>query len=252
MAIIIKTPQEIEAMQESGKILAAVFDIVKDNFKPGINAKQLDDLIFDAISSHQAKPSFLGYQGYKYSSCISKNEEVVHGIPYKEKIFMPGDIASIDIGVFFKGFHSDAARTLWLEPIPQEVTRLITVTEECFFKAIEHAKPGNTIGDMTSALQHHAESNGFSVVRDLCSHGIGKKLHEDPLIPNYGVQGKGFKLKEGMTFAIEPMINMGTHQVLTLDDKWTIITADQKLSAHYENTICITKDGAKILTRHVE
>ncbi len=248
MAISIKTPQEIESMKKSGQILAKVFEVVEKQFKPGISAKEIDDLIHQEIIAHHATPSFLGYQGYKYSSCISKNEEVVHGIPYPDKRFMPGDIGSIDIGVYFEGFHSDAARTFWIDPIPKEVEKLIQITEESFYKAIEQAIPGNTIGDMAFALQTHAETHGFSVVRDLCSHGIGKKLHEDPLIPNYGTKGKGIKLKEGMTFAIEPMINMGTYHVLTLSDKWTIITADQKLSAHYENTICITKDGAEILT----
>jgi len=248
MSVSIKSPVEINMMKDSAKILVEIFSKLADQIKPGVSTKDLDDYIYKQIISQGASPSFLGYQGYKYSSCISKNEEVVHGLPLPTKLLMPGDICSIDIGVYYNGFHADAARIFYLEPIPLETQNLIRVTEECYFKAIEQAVPGNTIGDIAYALQSHAESHGFSVVRDLCSHGVGRELHEDPLIPNYGKKGKGLILKEGMTFAIEPMINLGTYKVLTLPDKWTIITADQKLSAHYENTMCITKHGAETLT----
>jgi methionyl aminopeptidase len=246
--IKIKTPQEIAAMREAGKILAHVFDVVGEHFKVGVNAGFLDDLIRETIRSFGAQPSFLGFSGYQYSSCISKNEEVVHGIPYPTKIMLPGDICSIDIGVHFNGFHADAARIYSLGPVSPEVQSLIDVTEECFFKAAEVAIEGNRMGDISHAIQAHAEKYGFSVVRDLYSHGIGRELHEEPLIPNYGKPNKGTVLKEGMTFAIEPMINMGSYDVLTLQDKWTIITCDKKWSAHYENTLCIGKTAPEILT----
>lgn len=246
--ISIKTPQEIDAMRESGKILAKVFDVIAENFKVGVTAAFLDTLAKKTIESFGATPSFLGFSGYAYSTCISKNEEVVHGIPYPDKIMFPGDICSVDIGVYYNGFHADAARIYKLDPIDPLILKLVEVTEACFFKACDAAKAGNRLGDISNAIQVHAESHGFSVVRDLYSHGIGRNLHEEPLIPNFGKANRGLVLKEGMTFAIEPMINIGTYDILTLPDKWTIITRDQKWSAHYENTICITKDYPEILT----
>ncbi len=246
--IILKTPQNLESMRQGGKILANVFDKVEISTRVGMNAFALDRLIFNEITALGAKPSFLGYRGYEHSSCISKNEEVVHGIPHESKVFYPGDIVSVDIGVFYQGFHVDAARTFMLEPVDSEVMTLVNVTRESFFKGIEFAIPGNRLGDISYAIQKHVEEAGFSIVRDLYSHGVGAQLHEEPLIPNYGKRGQGVTLKEGMTFAIEPMVNIGAFDILTLQDKWTIIAADRKWSAHYENTIFIGKDGPEILT----
>jgi methionyl aminopeptidase len=246
--IPIKTREEILMMHESGKILAEVFEVVEQYMKTGNNAAQIDKIAYSEIIKRGAKPSFKGYRGYKYTTCISKNEEVVHGIPYENKIMMPGDICGVDIGVFYKGFHSDAARTYIIEKTDPDIKKLVDVTRESFFIAIAQAIPGNHLGDISHAMQKHVELHGFSMVRDLCSHGIGKKLHEEPLIPNYGKKGEGPELKEGMTFAIEPMVNQGKFEVLTLPDKWTIMCADKKWSSHYENTICITNDGPKILT----
>lgn len=248
MSISIKTQEEIEIMRSAGKILAATHEEIAANIRVGTNAKVLDDIAREFIHQAGAVPSFLGYQGYKYSTCISKNEEIVHGIPYQHKELLPGDICCIDIGVYHNGFHADAARTHLLEPVDPTVEKLAQITEQSFFIAIEKAYPGNTFGDVANAMQAHIEAAGFTVVRDLYSHGIGRELHEEPLIPNYGKAGKGMKLKEGMTFALEPMVNIGTEEILTLDDKWTIITADHKWSAHYENTIAISKNGADILT----
>ena len=246
--IVLKSQEDLQKMRGGGKILAQVFSIVRDVLAVGMSAQALDATIYNTIIRLGAKPSFLGYRGYKYSSCISKNEEVVHGIPHASKIFYPGDICSVDIGVYFQGFHVDAARTYMLEVSDPLVSKLVRVTEESFFKAIAYAIPGGRLGDVSSALQAHVEAAGFSVVRDLYSHGVGKELHEDPLIPNYGKRGQGVLLKEGMTFAIEPMVNIGRFDVLTLEDKWTIIAADKKWSAHYENTIFIGADGPEILT----
>lgn len=244
----IKTRVEIEKMRDSGKILFDIFSELKEFVYVGISAFEIDQWIYNKIKSKNATPSFLGYSGYEYSSCISKNEEVVHGLPNKDKFFMDGDFCSVDIGVYFNGFHADAARIFKFGELSNNAEKLLKITEECFWECIKYAYPGNKLGDIQYALQNHAESSGYSVVKDLCSHGIGELLHEDPLIPNFGKKGKGITLKEGMTFALEPMINEGTEDVLTLSDKWTIITADQKLSGHYENTILITDNDPEILT----
>lgn len=248
MAVKIKTVHEIALMKESGAILADVFESVRNHIAVGMTAEALDQFIYNEILKRNAKPSFLGYRGFKHSSCISRNEEVVHGIPTMAKRFLPGDAISVDIGVYYKGYHADAARTYAIESVDPDVERLIEITEKSFFVAIEQAKAGNHLGDIGAALQNFAESNGMGVIRDLCSHGIGSQLHEDPLIPNFGKFGQGLRLKQGMTFAIEPMLSLGTFEVLTLDDKWTIITADKKWAAHYENTIYIGPDGPEILT----
>ncbi|MGE4169295.1 MAG: type I methionyl aminopeptidase [Candidatus Margulisiibacteriota bacterium] len=246
--IPIKTEADLAIMREGGKILARVFEAVEKEIRVGVNAGFLDTKVQEIIASYGAKPSFLGYKGYKHATCISKNEEVVHGIPYPDKVLYPGDICSIDIGVYFKGFHVDAARTFPVGDVTPEVQHLITVTKESFFKAVAFAKEGNRLGDISAALQGHVESEGLSVVRDLFSHGVGKSLHEEPLIPNFGKPNKGPTLKTGMTFAIEPMVNLGDYRVLTLPDKWTIIAADRKWSAHYENTIAVGESGPEILT----
>jgi methionyl aminopeptidase len=246
--ITLKSADEIQKMREAGRILANTFTELAKAVKVGVSAGDLDDIARKYIQKQGAEPSFLGYSGYKYTTCISKNEEIVHGIPYREKELMPGDICCIDCGVYYKGFHSDAARTFLIEPVAAEVKHLAVVTEESFFKGFEKAIAGNKMGDVSHAVQAHIEAAGLTVVRDLYSHGIGTQLHEDPLIPNYGKAGKGVTLKVGMTFALEPMVNIGVADILTLEDKWTIITADKKWSAHYENTIAILEDGPEILT----
>lgn len=248
MAPTIKTAEEIVKMRAAAAILKETFKTIEPFVKAGATAFAIDELIRNTIQSQGAKPSFLGYRGYKYSSCISKNEEVVHGLPTPDKVFFPGDIVSIDIGVYFNGFHSDCARTFMIEDVDPEVARLVKVTQESFFEAIKYAMPGYHQGDIAHALQAYVEAAGFSVVRDLCSHGIGRELHEDPLMPNYGRPGQGVKLKPGMALALEPMVNLGDFNVLTLADKWTIISADKKWSAHYENTIVITEGTPEILT----
>lgn len=248
--ISIKTEEELSLMREAGRILSSVFDEISKNVRVGVNAGFIDKLAHDAIKKRGGLPAFLGYSGYKYSTCISKNEEIVHGIPHEDKVLYPGDICSIDVGVIYKGMYADAARTFVLESVDDHIEKLVKVTEESFYQGIGFAKSGNYLGDISHAIQTHVETAGFTIVKDLYSHGIGKSLHEDPLIPNYGKKGKGLRLKTGMTFAIEPMVNIGTKDILTLEDKWTIITADRKWSAHYENTIVVTDNGPEILTIH--
>jgi len=247
--IAIKTELELQKMRRAGAVLAAVFSEVLPLIKDGVTAAAVDAKAEALILSFGCTPSFKSVKGYHHATCISRNEEVVHGIPYETKLFLNGDIVSIDVGVCFDGYHADAARTVPVGDVSTEASRLIQVTEASFFEACKHAVAGKRIGDVVSALQRCVEESGFSVVRDLCSHGIGSSLHEEPLIPNYGKPGTGFKLMPGMTFALEPMVNVGRHDVLTLQDKWTIISADKKLSAHYENTLVISPDGPpEILT----
>lgn len=246
----IKSKSDIQKMREAGKILAATFDVLFKHAKVGVSAKFLDQLAYETITGYGAEPSFLGYQGFKYSTCISKNEEVVHGIPSEDKILLPGDICTIDCGVYYNGFHADAARIFVMEDLAPNIQELVDVTTNSFFEAIPLLQPGNKLGQMSHAMQRYIESFGLTVVRDLYSHGIGRDLHEDPLIPNYGDPSSGITLKEGMVFAIEPMVNLGSAEVLTLDDKWTIITVDRQWSAHYENTVLVTENGPEILTIH--
>lgn len=247
--ISIKTELELQKMRRAGIVLATVFSEILPLIKEGVTASVVDSKAEMLILSFGCTPSFKSVKGYHHATCISKNEEVVHGIPYDTKVFSDGDIVSVDVGVCFEGYHADAARTVPVGSVTEEASRLMTVTEGSFFEACKYAVSGKKIGDVVSALQRYVEAAGFSVVRDLCSHGIGASLHEEPLIPNYGKPGTGFKLLPGMTFALEPMVNVGRHDVLTLPDKWTIISADKKLSAHYENTLVISHDGPpEILT----
>lgn len=247
--ISIKTEHEIQKMRRAGTVLSSIFEKVLPQIQAGVSAQTIDAEVDALILSFGCTPSFKSVKGYSHATCISKNEEVVHGIPSAQKVFEEGDIVSIDMGVCFEGYHADAARTVPVGNVSNQALELIRITEASFFEACMYAVAGNKIGDVVSALQACVEKMGFSVVRDLCSHGIGKSLHEEPLIPNYGKAGTGFKLLPGMTFALEPMVNVGRHDVLTLEDKWTIISADKKLSAHYENTILISHDGPpEILT----
>lgn len=240
--------QEIEYMRVAGKMTANALKYASTLIKPGISTYELDKLVHEYIIKNDGIPAFYLHDGFPNACCISVNEVVVHGIPSKEKILKEGDIVSVDTGVIYKGYFGDSARTFPVGKINTEVEKLIKVTEECFFKGIEKLKVGGYLGDVSQAIQQHAESNGFSVVRELVGHGIGKELHMEPQIPNYGVGGKGYKLKENMFLAIEPMINLGKKDILMKNDGWTIFTKDYKPSAHYENTILLTNEGVEILT----
>ncbi len=246
--ITIKSKSEIEKMRLAGKITGDVLKEIEKHIKPGISTKQLDKIAHDYIVSKGATPSFLNYNGFPGSICASPNDWVVHGIPSKEIILAEGDIISVDVGACINGYHGDAARTFAVGKISDEAKRLIEVTRQSFFEGIKYATNGAKLGDVSAAIQEYVESNGYSVVRDLVGHGIGKKLHEDPSVPNFGHKGRGVKLSAGMTLAIEPMVNAGYEDVCVLDDDWTVVTEDGSLSAHYENTILICKDGCEILT----
>jgi methionyl aminopeptidase len=240
--ITIKSHKEIELMREAGAIVANAHILAENMIKPGITTLEIDRAVEKYIHDAGAIPTFKGYGGFPKSICASVNEEVVHGIPSSRKL-LDGDIISVDIGATYKGYVGDAARTHGVGNISSEARRLIDVTRESFFRGIAYAKEGYRLSDISHAIQAYAEENGFSVVRDYVGHGIGKEMHEDPAIPNYGIKGHGPRLKQGMTLAIEPMINIGTYDVETLDNEWTVVTADRKLSAHYEQTIYITGSG---------
>ncbi|MCL2751169.1 MAG: type I methionyl aminopeptidase [Firmicutes bacterium] len=242
-----KSAADIRAMEEGGAILKELLALLATEVKPGIQTRKLDGIAADYIRSRGAQPSFLGYDGFKGTLCVSIDEEVIHGIP-GAKIIREGDLVKVDAGVFYKGLHTDAARTFLAGEVSADKRRLAEVAKECFFKALEKARPGARMGDVSHAVQVHAEANGFSAVRDYTGHGIGANLHEDPSVPNFGQPGRGIRLTEGMTIAIEPMINAGGHAIRKSKDGWTIVAADRKPSAHYENTVAITAAGARILT----
>ena len=248
MPITIKSSREIELMTEAGRILEIVHNELGKALRPGMSTKDIDRLGEEIIRSYGCIPSFLNYNGYPASICVSVNEEVVHGIPDKHRIIREGDIVSLDAGVIYKGYHSDAARTHGIGTISKEAEDLIRITRECFFEGIKYAKEGNYLFDISAAIGNYAQERGYGVVRDLCGHGIGTALHEAPEIPNYKMNRKGVKLKAGMTLAIEPMIKIGTWEVDWLDDDWTVVSRDRSLSAHYENTVLITKDEPILLT----
>lgn len=246
--ITIKTESEIERMRVSGKLTGNVLELLGKSIRAGMTTAELDKIAYDYIKSVGGEPSFLNYEGYPASTCISIDEKVVHGIPSDEIYVKEGQIVSVDVGVKFNGYHGDAARTFLVGEVAPEKKKLVEVTRECFFKAFEHLRPGMPLGDIGYYVQSHAEANGYGVVRALVGHGIGTEMHEDPSVPNYGRKGTGIRLRSGMCIAIEPMINMGTWQVKFLNDGWGVVTADGKPSAHYENTVVITDDGAEILT----
>lgn len=248
MSITIKSAREIELMTEAGRILEIVHDEMAKALKPGMTTYDIDALGEEVIRSYGCEPSFLNYNGYPASICVSINEEVVHGIPSKKRVISEGDIVSLDAGVIYKGYHSDAARTHAVGMVSEEAQKLIKVTEESFFEGLKYAKEGNYLFEISGAIGRYAEKYGYGVVRELCGHGIGTQLHEDPNIPNFPMLRRGPKLKAGMTLAIEPMINLGTEKVKWLDDEWTVVTADKKISAHYENTVLITKGEPILLT----
>ena len=245
--IIIKNNKEIDLMRSAGKIVAETLLLIEEKVRPGITTAELDSIAEEFITKHGARPSFKGLYGFPASLCISVNEQVVHGIP-GGYVLKDGDIVSVDCGANINGFHGDAARTFGVGNITKEAEKLINVTRESFFKGIEYAKVGNRLTDISHEIQNCVEAAGFSVVRDFVGHGIGRVVHEDPDIPNYGPPGRGPKLVEGMALAIEPMVNAGSYKVKTLSNDWTVVTSDGSLSAHYENTIVILPDGPEILT----
>lgn len=248
MSVTIKSLREIELMKEAGKLLGKAHDELGKAIRPGMSTKEVDRIGEEIIRSYGCIPSFLNYNGFPASICVSVNEEVVHGIPSKHRILQDGDIVSLDAGLIYKGYHSDAARTVAVGEISDDAKKLIEVTKQCFFEGIKFAKEGNHLNDISTAIGEYARSFGYGVVEELVGHGIGTELHEDPQIPNFPMKRKGIKLQAGMTLAIEPMINMGTCKVEWLDDGWTVVSKDRSLSAHYENTILITKDGCEILS----
>ena len=245
--ILIKNDLEISLMRKAGKIVGETLNLLERNIKPGITTAELNRIAEEFITKQGAKPSFKGLYGFPASVCISVNTTVVHGIP-GTYILKDGDIVSVDCGAFIDGFHGDAARTFPVGNVNEEARKLIEVTKKSFFKGIEKAKLGNRLSDISSEIQKYAEAQGFSVVRDFVGHGIGRNVHEDPNVPNFGKPGKGPLLVKGMVLAIEPMLNIGKHNVKTLSDGWTVVTADGTLAAHYENTIAILPDGPEILT----
>jgi len=240
--IICKTPREIEIMRHAGKIVALTHEELKKHIKPGVTTKQLDMIVEKTIKSHGATASFKGYNGFPGSSCISINEELVHGIP-KDRVLKDGDIVSIDIGANYKGYHGDSAWTYPVGDVSEDAKRLLDVTEKSLFVGLEQAVLGNRVTDISHAIQAYVEEQGLEVVRDYSGHGIGQNLHEDPSILNYGLPGKGARLKSGMVLAIEPMVNMGKHHVKVLSDDWTVVTSDGSLCAHFEHTVVVKDDG---------
>lgn len=248
MAVTIKSPREIELMREAGRILAKTHEELAKNLRPGMSTWDIDHMGEEIIRSYGCIPSFKNYNGYPASICVSVNDEVVHGIPHKEHFLDEGDIVSLDAGVIYKGYHSDAARTYGIGEIDDDAKKLIEVTRQSFFEGIKFAKAGNHLNDISAAIQKYAESFGFGVVRDLVGHGIGSHLHEDPEIPNFARKRKGILLQPGMTLAIEPMITEGSYEVVWLDDDWTVMTEDGGWAAHYENTILITEGEPEFLS----
>jgi methionyl aminopeptidase len=246
--IILKSRPEIEKMRKSNAIVAAILEELSKKIRPGVKTIELDRLSEELALKKGARPAFKGYRGYPYSLCTSVNSEVVHGMP-SERELKEGDIVSLDFGILNDGYYGDAAVTVPVGEITPGARKLLKITEEALYRGIAEIKAGNRIGDISSAIQGHVEAAGYSVVRDLVGHGIGKSLHEDPQVPNYGSGGRGIELKPGMVFAIEPMVNEGTYRVEILRDGWTVVTADGKLSAHFEHSVAITENGPVILSR---
>ncbi|OGP51769.1 MAG: type I methionyl aminopeptidase [Deltaproteobacteria bacterium RBG_13_43_22] len=246
--IFLKSPEEIEKMSASGRLVAEILSEVRDRIKPGVTTQELDLLASRLSLKKKARPAFKGYKGYPFSLCVSVNEEVVHGFPSKRRL-MDGDIVSLDFGVYLDGYYGDAALTQAVGRVTSQAERLIQVTKEALLKGLEQIRAGRRLGDISCAVQQHVEGNRFSVVRQFVGHGIGKALHEDPQIPNFGEAGRGILLKPGMVLAIEPMVNAGGSEVEIKADGWTAVTKDRSLSAHFEHTIAITENGCRILTQ---
>ena len=252
MSVSIKSTREIELMREAGRLLEITHNEMEKALKPGMSTMDINRIGEEVIRSFGCIPSFLNYNGYPASICVSVNEEVVHGIPHKDHIIQEGDIVSLEAGLIYKGYHSDAARTHLVGECSPEAKKLVEVTKQSFFEGIKFAKAGHHLFEISAAIGDYAESFGYGVVRDLVGHGIGTHLHEDPQIPNFRQRGRGLKLMPGMTLAIEPMINAGTREVAWMDDDWTVVTMDGSLSAHYENTILITDGEPEILSLSVK
>ena len=246
--IIIKSPSEIQIMGESGKVTARILKELEAVIKPGITTKDVDDFVEDIIRKEGMIPSFKGYNGFPAASCVSVNEEIVHGIPSKSRFLKEGDIVSVDVGTTFKGYVSDAARTYPVGKVEEKVSELIRVTEESFFEGLKYCREGMRLGDISNAIQTHVEKAGFSVIREFVGHGVGRDMHEEPQIPNYGLKGRGPRLLSGMVFAIEPMVALGRYEIRVLLDNWTAVTRDGSPAAHYENTVVITEGEPELLT----
>lgn len=246
--IILKSPEEMKKMEQSCLIVAKTLDYLKGMVKPGMTTMEIDRFADDYIKSNSAIPAFKGYRGFPASICASVNNEVIHGLP-SDRVLEEGDILGIDLGAYKDGFYGDAASTFPVGKIPPDVEKLMRVTEEALYRGIENAREDNRVSDISHAIQKHVESNGFSVVRAFVGHGIGRDLHEEPQIPNFGPPGRGPRLRSGMTLAIEPMVNQGGHEVVILEDGWTTVTLDGKLSAHFEHTVLVTSDKPRILTK---
>ncbi len=245
--IFVKTEEEIALMREPNAVVRDCLKFVGEKICAGMTTKEVDTLVYDFIKASGAEPSCLGYCGYPASACVSVNETVVHGIP-DDRVLAEGDIVSVDLCAYKNGFHGDGARTFCIGEVSAEKRKLVKVTEECFFKAIEGLKEGTPLYDIGYKVQRHAESNGFSVIRAYTGHGIGREMHEDPSVPNFGRRGTGIRIKAGTVLCIEPMIAAGSYRVRILDDEWTAVTADGKPAAHYENTVVVREDGVEILT----
>ncbi|MEE1185864.1 MAG: type I methionyl aminopeptidase [Acutalibacteraceae bacterium] len=246
--IVLKTSRELALMKQAGKISAGALRIAGESIEPGITTAEIDKIAYDYILSQGAKPNFLNYNGFPATACISINDEVIHGIPSKSRVIKEGDIVSLDLGAVFEGYHGDNAATFACGDISDEAKRLIDTTRESLYEGIKMAVYGNRVSDISNAIQQYVEARGYSVVREYIGHGVGASLHEAPEVPNFGKPGRGPRLVPGMTIAIEPMINMGTHAVKVLPDGWTVKTMDGKLSAHFEHSVAITKDKPLILT----
>ncbi|PKN17507.1 MAG: type I methionyl aminopeptidase [Deltaproteobacteria bacterium HGW-Deltaproteobacteria-6] len=246
--VILKQPDEIAKARASNRIVAEVLSVLREKVKPGVTTRELDRIAEDVTVKRGAKPAFKGYRGYSYSLCASVNEEVVHGMP-SDRVLVEGDIIGLDYGVCYQGLYGDSAITLPVGRVSDQAAKLMQVTEQSLYAAINQACNGNRLGDISAAVQETVEAAGYSVVRDFVGHGIGKNLHEDPQIPNFGKKGRGIELKKGMILAIEPMVNAGKYKVKILSDGWTVITADGSLSAHFEHSVAITDNGPEILSR---
>jgi methionyl aminopeptidase len=246
--VIRKSNRELALMREAGRIVALTHAVLRENVRPGVTTAKLDTLAYETATKHGAKPSFLGYRGFPASLCVSINEEVVHGIP-GPRVLQQGDIVSLDFGTIYRGFQGDAAITVGVGKIDQRAQELIEVTRGALEAAIAQCKRGNYLGDISWSIQDYAESRGFSVVRQYVGHGIGRNMHEEPQIRNYGTPGRGLLLKPGMTFALEPMVNVGTYLTHVLDNDWTVVTDDGQLSAHFEHTVAITEGEPEVLTQ---
>ena len=246
--VSIKTARELSLMKDACRISAEALRAAGEAVKPGISTFEIDTIVRRYIEKQGASPSFLGYGGFPASACISVNNVVIHGIPKKTTVLRDGDIVSVDVGAFYKGYHGDNAYTFPCGAVSENAQRLLDATRESLYEGIKQATVGNRIGDIGNAVQEYVEARSYSVVRNYVGHGVGAKLHEDPSVPNYGTRGRGRKLLPGMTIAIEPMVNEGTHYTRVLGDEWTVVTVDGRLSAHFEHTIAITPDGPRILT----